>query len=248
MAKPDGEPVKPWPHADTWPVARLEVPHLGIDQIVLAGASGRTLAFGPAHLGMSAAPGRPGNTVISGHRDTHFSFLNHLQPGDGLSMMTRDGRRLEYEVAGIAITHIDDISIELVTPRRQITLVTCYPFNAINPGTPFRYVVTATLVEERGDLVAATKTGSGIAARGTRWTSGQPSVRTQEPESYGPDGGAFASAPDTGYLGLVQEKGGLPGWSAPPRWQGAAGNAEAFSNPREKDRLAGGRLVSQSGL
>jgi len=42
--------VKPWPWADTWPVARLVVPSLGIDQIVLAGAHGRTLAFGPGQL------------------------------------------------------------------------------------------------------------------------------------------------------------------------------------------------------
>ena len=30
--------MKPWPWADTWPVARLVVPSLGIDQIVLEGA------------------------------------------------------------------------------------------------------------------------------------------------------------------------------------------------------------------
>src|SRR5207248_2826247 len=42
--------VKPWPWADTWPVARLTIPKAGTDSIVLAGASGRTLAFGPGHL------------------------------------------------------------------------------------------------------------------------------------------------------------------------------------------------------
>ncbi|HKN85343.1 MAG TPA: class GN sortase, partial [Nitrospiraceae bacterium] len=34
--------VKPWPRADTWPVARLRAPYHGMDMIVLAGASGRT--------------------------------------------------------------------------------------------------------------------------------------------------------------------------------------------------------------
>ncbi len=38
--------VKPWPWADTWPVSRLSVPRLGIHRIVLAGASGSSLAFG----------------------------------------------------------------------------------------------------------------------------------------------------------------------------------------------------------
>src|SRR5512134_469774 len=67
--------VRPWPWADTWPVARLRVPVHGIDLIVLDGVSGRTLAFGPGHAGGSAPPGAPGTAIISGHRDTHFRFL-----------------------------------------------------------------------------------------------------------------------------------------------------------------------------
>ena len=39
--------VRPWPWADTWPVARLIVPRLKVDLFVLAGSSGRTMAFGP---------------------------------------------------------------------------------------------------------------------------------------------------------------------------------------------------------
>ena len=34
-----GGPVKPWPWADTWPVARLKVPALDVDLFVLAGAA-----------------------------------------------------------------------------------------------------------------------------------------------------------------------------------------------------------------
>ena len=65
----------PWPWADTWPVARLTSKARAVDLIVLAGGSGRTLAFGPGHLSASAMPGETGNTVIAGHRDTHFEFL-----------------------------------------------------------------------------------------------------------------------------------------------------------------------------
>ena len=53
--------VKPWPWADTWPVARLQLPKYGIDLIVLSGASGRTLAFGPGHVSTSAQPGTKGD-------------------------------------------------------------------------------------------------------------------------------------------------------------------------------------------
>ena len=67
--------ARSWPWADTPPVARLIVPELDIDQIVLEGASGRTLAFGPGVLPGSVPPGDAGHIVISGHRDTHFRFL-----------------------------------------------------------------------------------------------------------------------------------------------------------------------------
>src|SRR4029078_417855 len=42
-----GSAVKPWPWADTHPIARLIIPARAADILVLAGASGRTLAFGP---------------------------------------------------------------------------------------------------------------------------------------------------------------------------------------------------------
>ena len=71
--------VKPWPWADTWPIARLSAPALGISRIVLAGASGSSLAFGPGHLFGSSSPGEKGNVIISGHRDTHFSFLEKIK-------------------------------------------------------------------------------------------------------------------------------------------------------------------------
>src|SRR5262245_861260 len=76
-----GEPhARPWPWADTWPVARLRVPAHGVDLIVLSGVSGRTLAFGPGHVPESAAPGTPGTAIVIGHRDTHFRFLEYVRP------------------------------------------------------------------------------------------------------------------------------------------------------------------------
>ncbi len=45
-----GKPHPPWSWADTHPVARLRIPRLGYDEIVLEGATPRTLAFGPARL------------------------------------------------------------------------------------------------------------------------------------------------------------------------------------------------------
>jgi sortase A len=74
--------AKPWPWADTHAVARLTLPGSAEPLTVLAGASGRNLAFAPALLDGSAPPGADGVTVIAGHRDTHFRPLATLALGD----------------------------------------------------------------------------------------------------------------------------------------------------------------------
>ncbi len=136
-------PARPWPWADTQPVARLGQPRLGVDQVVLHGASGRVLAFGPGHVVGSSRPGATGNVVISGHRDTHFRWLADLRPGDRLLLETGDGHRREYRVAD-AVVH-DEADIGLLDPLAgdQLRLLTCYPFDAVTAGTRHRYVVTA---------------------------------------------------------------------------------------------------------
>lgn len=133
----------PWPWADTWPVARLKALGGDIDLVVLAGGSGRTLAFGPGHLSASAMPGQPGNAVIAGHRDTHFSFLQRLEVGQPLALETVDGRSHLYQVVDIDVVNSRRSSLLLDTEDSVVSLVTCYPFDALAPGGPMRYVVTA---------------------------------------------------------------------------------------------------------
>jgi len=140
--------VRPWPWADTWPVARLRAIGGVVDLVVLSGGSGRTLAFGPGHLEASPVPGALGNTVLVGHRDTHFRFLAELEAGDELELETADGRRLTYRVTGIEILDARSDGIGLDDPGDRLTLVTCYPFDAVRPGGPLRYLVTA---ERRAD-------------------------------------------------------------------------------------------------
>ena len=137
-----GARVRPWPWADTWPVARLQVERLGVDQIVLAGASGRTLAFGPGHVTGTAAPGDHGNSAISGHRDTHFAFLQELRNDDLVTLALPDGRQLTYRVAQLAVRdHRAGWALQGDDP--ELTLITCYPFDALPPGGPLRYLVSA---------------------------------------------------------------------------------------------------------
>ena len=136
----------PWPWADTWPVARLRALGGDIDLIVLAGGSGRTLAFGPGHMSASALPGERGNTVIAGHRDTHFNFLQRLTVGEPLAIQMADGKSHMYQVVHIDVVDSRRGGLLLDTEESVLSLVTCYPFDALEPGGPMRYVVTAKML------------------------------------------------------------------------------------------------------
>ena len=139
------QPV-PWPWADTWPVARLTAKSGEVELIVLAGGSGRTLAFGPGHLSASSLPGEMGNTVIAGHRDTHFSFLRKVEVGESLLLETVSGSKHLYKVVGIDVVDSRHGSLQLDTDEPFLSLVTCYPFETLAPGGPLRYVVTAKML------------------------------------------------------------------------------------------------------
>jgi len=138
-----GDAVKPWPWADTHPVARLRVPAHGVDLLVLSGANGRTLAWGPGHVEGTATPGARGNAIVTGHRDTHFTFLRHVQPGDRLVVETADGTTRRYRVERSLVAERSSLALPADERATTLALVTCYPFDAIDPGTPLRYAVIA---------------------------------------------------------------------------------------------------------
>ncbi len=133
----------PWSWADTWPVAKLSIK--SNDLYVLEGASGRVLAFGPGHLSQTALPGESGNIVIAGHRDTHFRLLADIHTGEILELHTPKGN-YRYRVSQIQI--VDQNRMDLLQSNNvaMLTLITCYPFNAIQAGTSLRYVVQANQI------------------------------------------------------------------------------------------------------
>ena len=135
--------VKPWRWADTWPVARIEFPGQHERYIVLSGASGRTLAFGPGHVDGTADPDETGNCVISAHRDTQFAVLRQVQLGDEILLQTRSGKTIRYRVRAIRVVRSRDTSILASNGTRRLTLITCYPFDALRPGSDLRYAVVA---------------------------------------------------------------------------------------------------------
>ncbi|MBU2710158.1 class GN sortase [Zooshikella harenae] len=145
---------KPWQWADTWPIARLYLPHQK-PMIVLSGATGRELAFAPGHLSASVLPGNPGTVVISGHRDTHFSPLAELTTGDVLTLEARQ-QKIHYQVIKTKIADTRTEKLVLDNSFNQLILVTCYPFDAVEAGGPYRYIVQAIQKKTKQQLKTLT--------------------------------------------------------------------------------------------
>ena len=156
-----GEPVKPWAWADTWPVARVEMPRIGLNAIVLAGGSGQALAFGPGHLEGTPLPGEDGTAVIAAHRDTHFAELAGARAGDEIRVTRSDGTTLWFRVTGAEVVPWDGSGIDPAADGRFLVLSTCWPFGTSEPG-PLRYVVKAQMIasERRTPLITVRSAGA----------------------------------------------------------------------------------------
>jgi sortase A len=85
--------------------------------------------------------------VISAHRDTHFAFLRELVRGDLVTLDTREGAR-HYRVSATQIIDVRYNTLPASDTVDGLLLVTCYPFDALVPGGPLRYVVSAVAEDE----------------------------------------------------------------------------------------------------
>jgi sortase A len=144
-----GQPHAPWSWADTHPIARLRIPHLGYDEIVLEGATPRTLAFGPARLLSGAGLGEAGNLVLAGHRTSWFEPLQAITQGDTIDLEWFDPRsgglhEQAYTVTMIRVVNPQDLVLLAPTSEDTLTLITCYPFGR-GPSSPQRFIVRASL-------------------------------------------------------------------------------------------------------
>ena len=140
--------AKPWALADISPVAEIEIPRLHRRAIVLEGASGEAMAFGPGHMPNTPAIGSSGTAIIAAHRDTQFRFLGELKPGDAIAATTARGQRSVYRVVEMRIVRADASGLDPMDKGptgSRLALVTCYPFTGVL-HSPMRYVVLADRV------------------------------------------------------------------------------------------------------
>ncbi len=119
------------PIAEGDPVARLEIPEIGLDVVVVAGVSVDDLRRGPGHYPDTPLPGQYGNAAIAGHRMTYgrpFQHIDDLDPGDEIVVTTLAGRFV-YEVTGTEIVEPTDTDVVATTNPdiAELTLTSCHP-------------------------------------------------------------------------------------------------------------------------
>ncbi|MBC7791721.1 MAG: class D sortase [Anaerolineae bacterium] len=126
------------------PLARLIIPRIGLDEIVVEGVDGASLNAGPGHLPGSALPGEPGNSVVSAHRDRHFSDLDGVTVGDTLVTETLSGR-VTWVVSSRRVV-ARGMPALYETPTAVLTLTTCWPVRYFG-SAPDRLLIVARPVQ-----------------------------------------------------------------------------------------------------
>ena len=132
------------PFTDESPIARLQIPSVGLDTLVLEGDSERILRLGAGHIPGTARPGEAGNIGIAGHRDTFFRALRKIEKNDLITLKTAYGT-YDYWVEAVEVVDPAQVAVLEPTGSDTLTLVTCYPFYFIGPA-PERFIVRARLM------------------------------------------------------------------------------------------------------
>ncbi|MFC4701634.1 class GN sortase [Glaciecola siphonariae] len=144
-----GHAQAPWSWADTKVIGKIR--YLEDEYFILSGESGRNLAFGPALMSASAPLDKQGNSVIAGHRDTHFSALKHLKTGDIIELeyiqsdLAHSAKR-QYEVLQTMVLEQDRMDVLNGSDHALLTLITCYPFDSVLANPKNRYVIRAAAI------------------------------------------------------------------------------------------------------
>lgn len=123
-------------------IGRIEVPRLNVSAVVREGVDSKTLRRAAGHVPGTALPGDDGNVAVAAHRDTFFRGLRDVRESDRIRMVTPDGN-FEYIVRSTQIVTPSDVQVlEPKDGKRELTLITCYPFNYVGHA-PKRFIVKA---------------------------------------------------------------------------------------------------------
>jgi sortase A len=125
-------------------VAVIQIPSIGLNNVVVSGTSAADLMNGPGLMQGTPLPGSPGNSVIAGRRVTFgapFGAIGSLPRGAKIRVVDGAGA-FNYKVTKVHEVGIGQKDVVLPTTDNRITLVTS-DSSLITSG---RLVVQATLV------------------------------------------------------------------------------------------------------
>jgi len=146
QSKEENITIKPWPWADTFPIAQLSFQRLNKKVVVLNGGDPTTLAFSVGAVAPFNRAHSDKSFVVAGHRDSHFSFLEEVDMSDVISLTDRHGRSQLYQVEAVDIVDASAGNLPLAADDPNLVLITCYPFNSGTSDSNERYVITARLL------------------------------------------------------------------------------------------------------
>ncbi len=141
LLDPEVEALLPLVYPDNGEaIARMIIPAIDVDEIVVAGVEVEDLRKGPGHYSTTPLPGQPGNAAIAGHRTTYgapFGQIDELAPGDEIIIETLQGRFV-YRVlpggrgmAGRTPGHriVAPTALEVLDDQgdNRLTLTSCHP-------------------------------------------------------------------------------------------------------------------------
>jgi sortase A len=110
-------------------VARLRIPRIGLDAVVVRGTRPDDLERAPGLLDATALPGERGTAAIAGHRTTYgapFRHLDRLRRGDRLAVAMPYGT-FRYAVEGTRIVDAADVSVLRTVGHSRLVLSACHP-------------------------------------------------------------------------------------------------------------------------
>ncbi len=109
--------------------AVIDIPKIGLDEVVVEGVGVEELKKGVGHYPDTKMPGEKGNAALAGHRTTYghpFNKLDELTNGDEISITTRAGT-FRYVVMEKKVVTPESIEVLDDTPDNRLTLTTCHP-------------------------------------------------------------------------------------------------------------------------
>jgi sortase A len=131
---------------DGAPVARISIPSIGVDEIVVEGTSADALMAGPGHRRDTVLPGQAGTSVLMGRAWAYggpFNRIQELAPGESISVVTGQGEAI-YKVIGVRYAG-DPAPAALASGQGRLMLQTARGFPYLPNAT---VLVDAQLVSD----------------------------------------------------------------------------------------------------